>query len=101
MLVTKNNTVACTPFVVKADNRNGLALVTKKLEVIPLSVLYPTDPADSGIRVNVDDVVYVKAESIRSPWATDIYHLEGNTGQFILVPLSEIVFIDKAAKRLS
>jgi hypothetical protein len=103
MLYSKNNVVACEPFEVKqATAGKGLAFVTKNAEVIPLQVCFPTDPADTGIQVSTDDVVYVKAESHRTAWAKDRYRFVGSVGSdFILVPLAEIVFIDRGAKKVN
>jgi len=98
MLVSKNNVVACKPFEVKQNGTKGLALVTKDMEVIPLFVLYPTN---NGICVTTDDTIYVKAESHRLNWAKDRYRLAGSKEEFILVPTSEIVFVDKGAKTVN
>lgn len=103
MLVSKNNVVACKPFVVatKEENSRKLTFITSKQDVVSLDVMFSTDPTDACIQVTTDDVVFVKAESLRSAWAASKFRLPGGTEDFVLVPLNEIVFIDKKAKTVN
>ena len=100
-LVAKNGVIACVPFDnVKKEPGQGLSLATpvgKDRHMELLHVVHGTEAGDSGIFVGNDDAVFVKSSSRNQPWAKEVYTLFGKDTdvKFILVPLSEIVFIGR------
>jgi hypothetical protein len=108
MLLMKNNQVACLPFPEEALKKQtgGLATVSKKGVLVPLCVWIgnvnpKSQEDDTGIKLNTDDVVYVKATCAAQQWAKEKLTLYGSTEfdpEFILVPLNEIVCVEKVSK---
>ena len=104
-LVTVNRFVACQPFekqVEKEVNKKKLAVAGygQKPSVTELFVYRGTE-VGSEFYVGNDDVVFVKSTCVNSQWAKDVFTFNGidDSVEFILVPLSEIVFIDRDAMK--
>ena len=104
MLVAKNRQVACEPFpAAKVKNSDKLAVVRHNLTLVPLKVVVGC--RDGDMYVNDGETVYVKGTAASSTWAREVMtseglvkcDLQGNKTpvEFVLVPTSEIVFVDK------
>ena len=102
-LVSKNNVVACQPFEqeqAKAVNTKKLAVVGQKSQLVELFVRYGTEIGDEKY-VGENDVIFVRASCLNLPWAKEKFTFQGveNSAEFILVPVGEIVLIDRDAMK--
>jgi hypothetical protein len=112
-LVFQNNVVACLPFTEEQLNpKKTSSLATlgggKGISLEPLLVWKGTEAGGKTI-IGDDDLVFVKSTSITTPWAKERVTIAGcvwedvideKTGknkliEFILVPVSEIIAIDR------
>jgi hypothetical protein len=104
-LVTVNKFVACRVFpkeAVQEGNKKKLAVsgYGQKPSVIDLCVLWGNDE-NSEPRVTEDDSIWVKSTCVNAPWAKELFifkTLDDQSVEFILVPTSEIVFVDRGAQ---
>lgn len=89
MIVSRNKLVACNPFpktnVEKKFNR-GIVMAEHKISLQELTVLFNSESFP------VTSKIYVKGDRVNSPWAKEVLIFEDK--EFILVPESEIVFVD-------
>jgi hypothetical protein len=114
-LVFKNNVVACLPFTeeqLKPKKATNLNLVgVRGNSLLELFVWHGTELTDDKMYVGNNDVVLVRSTSVASSWAKDKFTIDGFVWEdvidpktnekapieFILVPLTEIVAIDRDA----
>jgi hypothetical protein len=112
--VFKNNVVACLPFTeeqLKPQKVSRLATVGPRgSSLLELFVWHGNELLDN-LYIGSDDVVFVKSECLGKPWAKEKFTIDGvvwqdvvdpKTGEhekieFILVPITEIVAIDRDA----
>jgi len=89
-MITTNRLIGCSPFAtkaVKAEVKNGLALVQQKTTLTPLTVLF----ADDLATVKVGETIYVRGDTVALQWAKHEYEIDGV--KFVLVPISDILLI--------
>jgi hypothetical protein len=95
MFRTSQNTVACRPFpekIQKTEKKTGLAfgnLTTALVELEVVAECYGPTGLSSNLRVN--DHVFVRPDRSIQPWAKEICKAPGIEGDFILVPINEVL----------
>ncbi len=101
MRVSVNNFVVCKPFP-EEKAKKGLALVSKKNELLPLYPIYNTELVNSSVKdITYQDTIYVRSDCTIKPWAREVFTYGDveNSNTFILVPVGEIVMIDRLSAR--
>jgi hypothetical protein len=100
-----NGNVACLPIDrnIYKPEANKLSILAPRGKLIELSVLYGTN---SGVYIHAPaitlekgDKIYVRADCLNKAWSKEVLSFYNNdTIQFILVPITEIVFVDRNVK---
>lgn len=82
--------VVCRPFEVNSvqAKKTGLAFITQQQNLAELEVVVFSS-ASTGFLPG--DKALVRADRFTQPWAKERLRAEGIEGEFILVPLSEII----------
>lgn len=83
-----NGCVACSPFpdtgVKQKQVARGLLAMEHKVALTPLTIIY----SDREMQYDSGDTIYVRGESVRMSWASEVFDIEGE--QVILVPKASI-----------
>lgn len=81
----------------KATVQNGFAMVSQKVTLKGLKLLADVQNAAGQWIAYKGDVAYIKESSLQSqPWAKATFNSEGIDGEFIIVDMAHIEYVDKA-----
>ncbi len=100
-----NKNLACEPFASRAPETKEFGVGEKKFKthtakttLVALKVIYGLPDHD----IFPNDLVYVKQEGVVSRWSNEIEVELGEGGRkVVLVPLDQVVLVERTAERMS